>query len=386
MKVLEVLDSFYPSIDGPVNCIVNVAKSLNQKGLATVDLLVPSYPKKVEIEGIKIFRCKSFKGPEGYYVGMPKFDSNINKLIKNGGYDLIHVHSPFTLGRYVILKAKKYGVPTILTMHTKYKSDFERKLKLKSLQSFMMRYIMKAVNSADYIASVSDGAGQTVREYGYKGDKINIIRNGTDLKPVQIEQNVLDEIKTKHNLDGKFVFLFVGRIVENKNIQFSLEVLQKLKKLGENNFKFLIVGSGDYENNLKSLVKKLNLEENVEFLGRITDRKYLSAIYKSADLFLFPSEFDTCGIVAIEAAAMGVASAMLENTCASEVIKNKENGLSLPNDTSVWAEELKNIMNDRSLLSKIKDNAQKTVYKSWDDAALEYLDFYKNVIAQKVDK
>lgn len=380
MKILEVLDSFYPSIDGPVNCIVNIAKTLNEKGLAKVDILVPKYKKIVNIDGIDIFRCKSIKGPEGYYVGLPQFDRNVKNLIKWGGYDLIHVHSPFTIGRYVIYKSKKYNIPTLLTMHTKYKSDFERKLRTKTLQNFMMKYIMQGVNKADYVSSVSLGASQTVKDYGYKGNNVFIVRNGTDLKPIQVSQDLLEEIKLKHNLQNKFVFLFVGRIVKNKNIQFSLEVLKNLKEIGEKNFKFLIVGNGDYLNSLKELVKKYNLVKEVEFLGRISDREYLSAIYKSANLFLFPSEFDTCGIVAIEAAAMGIASAMIENTCASEVINNKENGLSLKFDAKIWAEELKNLINNKPLLQKMQKNALKTVYKSWEVVSLEYLDLYKKLV------
>lgn len=383
MRVLEVLDSFYPSIDGPVNCIVNISKHLKKMGVEA-DLLVPNYPEKVNIDGLNIYRCKSMKGPEGYYVSLPKLDGKIKKLLKNGNYDLIHLHSPFTLGRYVILKAKKYGIPTILTMHTKYKSDFERKLKLKVLQSFMMKYIMKAVNNANYVSSVSNGAGETIKDYGYKKNVIHIIRNGTDLKPIEIENNVLEEIKNKYNLQNNFVFLFVGRIVENKNIQYSLETLSKLKKLGENNFKFLIVGSGDYENKLKEICKKLEIEENVVFLGRINDREYLSAIYKCANLFLFPSEFDTCGIVAIEAASMGLASAMLENTCASEMLIHKENGLVLPNNTDIWAKELQALMKDKPLQTKIQKNALKDVYHSWDDATKEYLDFYTQVLNKSV--
>ena len=68
MKVLEVLDSFYPQIDGPINCIVNIAKTLNNKNLADVDLLVPKYKKEVDVEGVNIFRCPTVKGPEGYMM------------------------------------------------------------------------------------------------------------------------------------------------------------------------------------------------------------------------------------------------------------------------------------------------------------------------------
>ena len=384
MKILEVLDSFYPNVDGPVNVIVNIAKILNEKKLAEVELLVPDFPKqRKEIEGVKVHRCVSMKAPEGYRAGLPFLNSKVKKLIKKGNFDIIHVHSPFTLGKYVIKKAKKYKIPTLMTVHTQYKSDFERTLKLKCLQKFMLNYIMKGVNNADYVLSVSNQAGEVVKSYGYKGDKVYIIRNGTDLKPVKISDETLKAIEKEYGLENLFVFLFVGRIVENKNIQFSLEVLKKIKEAGLNNFKFLIVGGGDYSVKLKELAKEYNLEENVIFAGKIYDRAKLSAIYQSADLFLFPSTFDTCGIVAIEGAANSLPSVMIENSCASEVVANGVNGLALPENSEVWKDEIIKVMQDKNLLSKMKEKALQDIYVHWEDIVLQYYDFYKKVLEEK---
>jgi len=386
MKILEVLDTFYPSVDGPVNVIVNIAKILKEKGLADVELLVPNQTKKTKIDDIKIHYCASVPAPEGYRAAVPTVNNKVKKIIMEGGYDLIHVHSPFTLGRYIVNLAKKYEIPVLMTIHTKYRDDFERTLKDKGLIKFMMNYIMEPVKMSDFVLSVSNGAAQTLREYGYKGRKIYVVRNGTDMKPAKPNKKLENSIIQEFNLKDKFVFLFVGRIVENKNIQFSLEVLKKLKEKGSNNFKFLIVGSGPYEEELKQLVIEYNLSNNVIFTGKIMDREKLAGIYSAANLFLFPSAFDTCGIVAIEAAANNLPSVMLENTCASELIKNGENGLALQNDTSVWVEEIEKLMQNRNLLTKMKNEVQKSVYVSWDKVVLEYLDFYKFAIDNYIPK
>ena len=142
MKVLQVLDCFYPNIDGPINVIVNIAQIANEQNLAEVEILVPKYNEKYDVENVKIHRSRSLKSTEGYRMGIPFLDHKVKKLIKNGGFDIIHVHSPFTMGRYAVKLAKKYKLPVLLTVHTKYKSDFERKLKSKFLQNFMMRFIL----------------------------------------------------------------------------------------------------------------------------------------------------------------------------------------------------------------------------------------------------
>ena len=381
MKVLEVLDSFYPQIDGPINCIVNIAKTLNNKNLADVDLLVPKYKKEVNVEGVNIFRCPTVKGPEGYMMCLPQLDKSIKKLIRN--YDLIHVHSPFPLGRYAINVAKKYNIPTLFTIHTKYKSDFERILKSKTLQNFMLRYIMQPVNKSDYVLSVSNGASETLKEYGYKGKNIFVIRNGTDMKPCPSNEKIEKELIEKYDLKDNVVFLFVGRIVENKNIQFSLDVLRKMKEKFDK-FKFLIVGSGNYEDKLKKLVEEYNLQNNVVFVGKVIDRDVLASFYKVADLFLFPSTFDTCGIVVIEAAANKLASVLIENSCASELVENGKNGLIYPENSSVWAEELLKIVHLKSKMRNLGEEAFNSVYFKWEDVAVKYYEFYQKVLNKKV--
>lgn len=381
MKVLEVLDSFYPQIDGPINCIVNIAKTLKNKNLADVDLLVPKYKKEVDVEGVNIFRCPTVKGPEGYMMCFPQLDKSIKKLIRN--YDLIHVHSPFPLGRYAINVAKKYNIPTLFTIHTKYKSDFERMLKSKALQNFMLRYIMQPVNKSDYVLSVSNGASETLKEYGYKGKNIFVIRNGTDMKPCPSNEKIEKELIEKYDLKDNVVFLFVGRIVENKNIQFSLDVLRKMKEKFDK-FKFLIVGSGNYEDKLKNLVEEYNLQNNVVFVGKVIDRDVLASFYKVADLFLFPSTFDTCGIVVIEAAANKLASVLIENSCASELVENGKNGLIYPENSSVWAEELLKIVHLKSKMRNLGEEAFNSVYFKWEDVAVKYYEFYQKVLNKKV--
>jgi len=369
-------------VDGPVNVIVNIAQIAQKQNLAEVELLVPKYPEIVELDGVKVHRCKSIKAADGYRACVPMLDKSVKNLIKNGGWDLIHIHSPFTLGRAVTKYAKKYNIPTLFTMHTSYKIDFERLLKSSMLQKFMMNYIMKTINGTNYMSSVSNGSALMLREYGYKGENIEVIRNGADMKPVKIDQTIINDIKNKYGLENCFTFLFVGRIVENKNIQFSLKVLKQLKELGENNFKFLIVGDGAYLDNLKRIASDYGLDNEIVFVGKVVDREYLSGIYQVSDLFLFPSVYDTCGIVAIEAAVNNLASAMIENSCASEVVEHKVNGLSMIEDSDVWASIIKEVMNDKKLLNSMREKARETIYVSWLDVVKKYIDHYDYCIKE----
>ena len=381
MKVLLVLDCFYPNIDGPINCIVNIAKAGNKLG-HQIELLVPNYPENKEIDGVTIHRCKSMKAVEGYRNALPMFDKKVKKLIKNGEYDIVHAHSPFMLGRYAIKYAKKYNIPTLMTIHTKYRSDFERTLKSKLLINFMTNFILKPFNKCDKITAVSHGAGQILMSYGCRNENLVVVRNGTDMKPTAPNKDLIKEIKKTYNLDKNFVFLFVGRIVANKNIQFSLEALHKLKASGHKTFKFLIVGAGPYIADLQTLINKYDLQDNVIFTGKIMDREYLAGIYACADLFLFPSDFDTFGLVAMEAGTNGLPSVMFENSCASEIVTHEENGYILPREASKWAEYIAELMDRPKALGKVQKQAH-TLNVSWEEITQEYIDIYTELTNRK---
>jgi len=387
MKVLEVLDVFYPNVDGPINVMVNIAKILNKEGVADVELLVPDNPdNRVEISGVTIHRTPSLPAPDGYQAALPWLSRKVQKLFKEGGFDLVHIHSPFTLGRYAVEQAKKYNIPSIITVHTKYKEDFSRVLKTKLLQDFMLKYIMRVINNADYCLSVSHGAADVVKSYGYTGHDVYVIRNGTDLSPKKYSDKVINSVKKKYGLEGKFVFLFVGRVVSLKNVQFSLEVMRLLKERGVSGFKFLVVGDGDYLPKLEEIVKEFNLINEVVFTGRISDRNEITKLYAASDLFLFPSTFDTCGIVVIEAAANSLPCVVIENSCPAEMIKNGVNGFALPMEASSWADNLEKIMNEKAKLSKIKNEALSSIYVNWETVAMEYYDFYAKVLSGEVAK
>jgi len=380
MKILYVLDTYYPKIDGPATVINNMATILTESNLAHTDVLVPYFPKYKDKFCYKVIRCASLPGPDNYRTATPSLSFNLAKFIKKQKYDVIHLHSPFTMARYIIKIAKKLHIPVINTIHTQYKSDFERTLKSKTLQNFMMRYIRKSFIKSDFVLTVSKGFAKDLNNIYKYPKKVNVIRNATEFKKVNDLDEEIKNIKKEYNLDNNFIFLTVGRIVEYKNIQFSLECLSKLKQKGYNNFKFLIVGEGDYKKNLIKLTKEYELDNNVIFTGVVRDRKKLASFYQLSDLFLFPSIADTCGIVVLEAASFGLPSLLIKGSNASELIEDEKNGFVADYNVDDWCQCLEKITNNKKKLTTMKDYITKSLNKSWQDITFEYFNYYKAVI------
>ena len=110
------------------------------------------------------------------------------------------------------------------------------------------------------------------------------------------------------------------------------------------------------------------MDDKVFFVAPAYDRDVIRAWYCRADLFLFPSTFDTNGLVVREAAACGLASVLIAGSCAAEDITDGRNGFFIEENAASMAALLKKIYQNRTLLRQVGENAQKEIYISWDDA------------------
>ena len=382
MKILQTLDCYYPKFDGPTNVITNYGKSLKKVKNAEVDVYVPRFPKYKDDQPFKVGSVKSVRSADGYYQGMPGIDGKLKKTLKENKYDVIHIHSPFTMGRFFARYGKKHGIPTVFTFHTKFKEDFVRILHAKPLVGFMMRYIMTTINACDHVLTVSDGAAEVLRSYGYKKE-ITVIRNGTDLVYPANAAELAAQVEEKHALAGqKNVFLSVGRIVENKRLDLVLDALKIVKERGVD-FRFLVVGDGSYKEKLENKAKDLALADRVIFTGKVMDRALLSGYYLRSDLFMFPSTFDTASLAPIEAAALKLPSLMTRGCSTAEIVTENRNGFLAGDTAESWADEICRIVTDENLLTQAKENCYREVYRTWDDVCGEVYDFYEKAIASK---
>ena len=116
------IDTFFPMIDGVVMVVDNYAKRLNQ--YANVVIFAPSIDKNFDDSKLeyKVVRCKSIKVPFlDYALPLPKLDRKFRKIINYYKLDIVHIHSPATLGMMGIKYAKSYNIPVVGTMHSQYK-------------------------------------------------------------------------------------------------------------------------------------------------------------------------------------------------------------------------------------------------------------------------
>ena len=175
------------------------------------------------------------------------------------------------------------------------------------------------------------------------------------------------------------ILLFVGRMMWYKNIKLILDACKILKN-SDVKYKMLMVGMGPDENAINKYCKKIGLDGDVIFTGQILDRNELQIYYSAADLFVFPSTFDTNGLVVREAAASATASLLVKNSCASEGITDCETGFLCDENPQAVARTIKAILPNKDLIKRVGIKAQNDIYISWEESVTNAYNRYQVVI------
>ena len=379
-------DSFYPLADGVIMVMDNYAKRLCKDN--NVIVFVPRYKKKFDDSNLpyKVVRCRSIKIPFlDYSLPLPLFDRKYRKELKNSNLDIVHIHSPFTIGHTGLKYSKKHKIPAVATMHSQFKRDFKRIVKNDRIATRLNNKLINFFNKCDECWAVNEEVARIYYEdYKYKMLP-KVMNNATEMLPVENSKKAIKYINKKHNLkNSEKVFLFVGRINLLKNILFIADSLAALKaKKPKFKFKMLFVGSGQDENILKNRVNKLRLNDDVIFCGKITDRKELSYYYKRADLFLFPSFYDASSIVQIESASQSTPGLFIEGTATSCMITDNVNGYLSKNTKGAYSDRIIEIFKDKKLYDKVCKNVYIDIYKTWDQVVNIAYENYKYLIDSK---
>lgn len=372
-------DSFPPVIDGVANAVENYASNLHNAGDDAV-VITPEYPGADD----SLFPYPVLRYPAldlrsqtaGYMAGIP-FAPDILKALDGRKPALLHSHCPIVstmLGREL---RQVLDVPLIMTYHTKFDVDIANLIHNKALQEGSKRALLENINACDEVWAVSDGAAENLRSLGYAGECV-IMRNGVDLPRGRVSEELIQDVTGGFDLPKDVpLYLFVGRIMWYKGLKITLDALAALKAAGKD-FRMVFVGGGGDFDAVKAYSESLQLQDKCFFAGSQSDREKLRAWYCRADLFLFPSTFDTNGLVVREAAACGLGSVLIAGSCAAEGIADGRNGLLIGENAQSMAACLEKLT--IPAMAAIGRHAQDELYISWETAVGIARERYEMVI------
>ena len=378
MRVIQFSDSFLPVMDGVGNVVYQYATNMGQKG-QEVYVVCPqtdtgyrgNYPFEiVDYLGVPLLKLKSYK------VGTALLGVHCLNRLNHIHPDIIHVHSPFIAGHAGLSYAHRAGCPIVGTFHSKYYDDFLQVTGNRLMAGWGAKLVANLYEKFTEVWTVSASSADTLRGYGYKGD-IRVISNGTDIRPVTDAD--VDAVRARFGLDDTPLLLYVGQINWKKNLRCVLEGCARLKRP----FRLALAGQGPHEREVARLAEALGIGDKVLFTGHIGDGVTLNALYRAASLFLFPSLYDTSGLVVREAAAMGTPSVVVAGSSASEGMRNGFNGYLCRDDSADLARVVEQALADPGRLSRIGDTARDTIPIPWATLVDEVMRNYERIVEKQ---
>lgn len=297
------------------------------------------------------------------------FDKILYSIIKS--YDIIQTSEYDQIGNLFL--RKKLG-DKLMIYHGPYECEFTKGYKMKCIISdFIFKFFKDYKNTKCLSKSVL--AMEFLKNKGFK--KISMV--GVGLDEDRFKSNNKDKsIEIIENKGTLQYLLYVGKVEERRNVLLLIDILKEILVDNEN-VRLLIIGKGEKKYMDKCIMhaKNLGIDENIIYIESM-NQEMLPQVYQNCDVFLLPTKYEIFGMVLLEAMYFGIPVVTTYNGGSSVLIKNKENGCIVKNESvSEWKKVIEDIIYDREYRLKLSRNAKETIKNNymWDNLVEEFYRF-----------
>lgn len=367
MRIIHIIPHFYPYIGGMELRVKDLTKKLTGKGheieIFTSDMGCEEGRLK-STKNLKINYLKSWE-----FAHTPIILSLFWRLMKIPKDSIMHVHvAQAFVPEIVYLVSRIRGIPYIAHV----RAEVEPSGKFGFLLGIYKKIFLKKVlqNANKIIALNEDYKNLIIKKYNILKNKLKVIPNATTYNIIKKNIN-----KNVSNI------LFVGRLSIEKNVPKIVEAIVLLK----NEVILNIVGEGEKRNEIKELIKERKLK-NVILHGR-KEGVDLLKIYKKADIFLLPSEYECFSSTLLEAMATGTPIIASDIPGTRNIIKNNYNGLLVKPTAEEIAKAIEKLIKNSKLRKRLVENGLKEIEKySWNKVVKQTEEVYRVVIKEHKNK
>ncbi len=325
-------DTYLPDVNGVAVSVETLRKQLQKMG-HTVYVITATLDTKliggVEFEnGILRIPAVKIKQLYGYRISRPMSIQAL-EYIKNMNLDIIHIHTEFTIRMIAISASKLYGIPYCYTSHTMWE-DYTHYITKgyfdKTSRKMVGMYTKHLYDKDCEIIVPSKKTYEVLREYGIN-KQMHIVPTGIDterLNPKNVDSNIVEKILADLNIKDKFRIIYVGRLAQEKSIDFIINQMPTVF------FKypdavFVITGYGPAEEELKTMVKAMKLDNRIFFLGKQPPEQ-IQNYFAIGNVFVTASTSETQGLTYIESMASGTPVIARYDECLDDVLIENETG------------------------------------------------------------
>lgn len=353
MKIGFFTDSYLPYTSGVVRSIETFTHELRLRG-HDVYIFAPAY-RKNQVKENDVYRFFSIPSPtnQEFSLAIP-FSWQIRAELKHLKLDLIHVHSPFLLGRLGAALAKRLNLPLVYTYHTLYDQYVHYFPFARSLSRWVVNRLSRDFcNRCDLVVAPTAIVGNMLQGMGVSS-ALQIIPTG-----IRLEEWAAGDpswANQQFSLEGSDqILISVGRLGPEKNIEFLLRSFQFIAR-EEPAVKLLLVGSGPQARNYVALAGSLGLKDRVIFTGRLRWPQLAHCLARSR-VFVFASLTETQGLVLAEAQAAGLPIVALKANGVAEMVRHGTDGYLTTQSSSEFAAAVLKLLRDDLLRKQMSAQA-----------------------------
>lgn len=338
MKIAFFTEGYDPFINGVVTMIKAYRQALRDAGHEVV-IFTPENADEIPAED-GVIRLPSVIWTEKWYPGLRPF-SGVDKIFREGGFDIIHSHHPMTTGFAAERLSKKHGVPLVFTFHTLLPNYSSYLPALRNVGEAALTHIVKRHCAKAHCVTVSTLLMKDwLRDHGIRAP-IRLVRppNKKLVAPPGARLEMREKLRIP---EGVPVILCAGRIAPEKCVEFLIEAVARFPR--GTDYRLLIVGGGPNEKDVRKLASKLKLTK-VIFTGEVLYAE-MPSYYAASDIFAFPSHNDTLGLVLIEAMNAGLPCVAVAANGPREVVCDGVTGVLTDPDVGAFSSAIQRLLAD----------------------------------------
>jgi len=298
--------------------VVRLSGELKARGwdVAVACMVTPiSHTDTLRQQGIPVYSLEMSRG-----VPDPRALLRLARLIREFNPDVVHAHMVHAnlLARFTRLICR---IPVLICTAHNLRETSE-----KGGPTWHKELLYRMTDPlADRTTIICNAAYQRyIRTKAVPASKLQMVPNGVDTDKFAPSDVIRERVRKDLNLRDSFVWLAVGRLVEQKDYA---NLFSALTRVPEGNWRLLIAGNGPMETNLKKLVDELALTDRVRFIGI---RANIADLFKASDGYVMSSSFEGLSMALLEAAATGLAAVVTDVGGNRDLVLDGQTGYVVP--------------------------------------------------------
>jgi glycosyltransferase involved in cell wall biosynthesis len=377
MRILKLSYEFPPIGGGGSGVVKGLAAQLVKLG-HDVDVVTMNFPglaREEVVDGVRVFRVDcgrtsvSKTSPWEALRYVLRAPAIVRRLLREHEYDLVHVHFLLPDGYIALREAARAGVPFIVTAHGSDVPGYNAKLFFR-LAHPLLRHVWSRVASKAAMIVAPSKTLATLIDAVRPGTRIEIVPNGI----------ATDKYLVGHK---KNQILVATRFVERKGVQYLL----RAAAASGIDWPLVVVGSGEYEPQLRALNEKLGRPG--EFVGWLNNEspEFRQLLEESA-IYVLPSDFENFPVALLEAMTAGCAIVTTRGHGCAEVVGTAAEFVTpgaIDAQTCVreLGDALERLTGDPKYCAELGSRARRRLVDnfSWNAVAQSYIALYKHRLA-----